>query len=199
MSGKPLDGRASGPSIDPSAVFSGSAVFSNYGRAAVIAYVISDVALAGAVLAYLFLDVAIAVAIGVIAIVLTLIALRSGQIVFSRRLAEDQLDPQETVLAELGARRAVRASLLRSPLLLIFTDLKLHVVDVSIFGVRRPRRLAYQDLRTVTPDDRTGTLRISTNASPSEISLVSAKSMELERVLEVLNEVRPGIVSAQAH
>lgn len=194
-----MGGRASGPSIDPAAVFSGSAVFSNYGRAAVITYVISDVALAGAVLAYIFLDLAVAIAFGGVAIVLTLIALRCGQVVFSRRLAEDKIETDETVLAELGARRDVRVSLLRSPSLLIFTDRRLYVLDVSIFGVGRQRRLAYQELHVVTPDDSAGTLRIAASASRNEISLVAIKSAELQRAIEVLNEVRPGIVSAHVH
>ncbi len=194
-----MGSRASGPSIDPAAVFSGSAVFSNYGRAAVIAYVISDVALAGAVLAYIFLDITAAIAFGGVAIVLTLIALRCGQVVFSRRLAEDKIETEETVLAELGARRDVRVSLLRSPLLLIFTDRRLYALDVSIFGTGRQRRLAYQELHAVTADDSAGTLRIAASASGNEISLVAIKSAELERAIEVLNEVRPGIVSAHVH
>lgn len=114
-------------------VLSATSVFPGYRVAAIVTYVISDVALVGAAAAYVFVDLRTALAIGLVAVIFTLIALRCGQIVFAQRTYERRVPDGEVIAYELGARRAVPVSWLRSPMLVIVTDQAVHAFVLSVF------------------------------------------------------------------
>lgn len=128
MSGSELNRSPAGLS----GVLSATSTFRGYRSAAIVTYVISDIALLAAAVAYFVSGLAVALAIGVVAIVFTLVALRCGQIVFARNTYEDRIPEGETLDFEFGARRAVPLSTLRSPVIVLATDRAVHAYLVGL-------------------------------------------------------------------
>lgn len=130
-----MSGSESHPQLSGlSGVLSATSVFTGYRLAAIVTYVISDLALVGAAVAYVLVDLKTALAIGAVAVLFTLIALRCGQIVFASRYYEDRIPDDESVAYEFGARRAVPMSWLRSPLLVLVTDRAVHAFVVGVIA-----------------------------------------------------------------
>lgn len=113
-------------------MLSATSTFRGYRTAAIVTYVISDIALFAAAAAYFVSGLPAALAIGVVALVFTLVALRCGQIVFARNTYEDRLPEGEKLEFEFGARRAVALSRLRSPVLVMLTDRAIHAYRVGL-------------------------------------------------------------------
>lgn len=113
-------------------VLSATSTFRGYRTAAIVTYVISDVALFAAAAAYFVSGLTTALAIGVVALAFTLIALRCGQIVFARNTYEDRLPAGEKLEFEFGARRAVALSRLRSPVLVLVSNQSIHAFVVGL-------------------------------------------------------------------
>lgn len=113
-------------------MLSASTTFRGYRIAAIVTYLISDVALFGAVVAYFVSGIELALAFGAVAVIFTLIALRCGQVVFARRTYEDRIPSGEVFEFEFGARQAAVLSLFRSPVLVIGSDRSIFVFHVGL-------------------------------------------------------------------
>lgn len=161
---------------------------------AIVTYVLSDVLLVGAVVAWFLVDVTLAVFLGVLALLLTISALRCAQVAFIRPQIEDSVDHRETILATLGARRHVRFSLFRHPLFVVLTDRHLYAWRVA-FKVQEPDiRLAYNDIRSFGLGDGTRSLTLLIELPSQTLELVGANWEDVLWAERVLNEKRPGVV-----
>lgn len=142
-----------------SGALSATTTFRGYRTAAIVTYLISDVALFGAAAAYFVVGIGPALAIGAVAVVFTLIALRCGQIVFARRTYEDRMPDGERFDFEFGARQAVALSRLRSPVLVLGTDRAIHAFHVGVIprepiaSVKRSEGVSIRQSPTVDSGD----------------------------------------------
>lgn len=169
-------------------------VFRNYRRAAIWTYVWSDILLVAAVVSWVWFDKVLAVFLGFFAVVLTISSLRSAQVAFIRSGIEDRIDRGETVLAQIGGRRHVRASLFRAPLFVVLTDRYLYAWTIGVKPGPPDVRRAYNDLLAVGWGERSKALTLVIELPDRRLEMVGLMLDELERFEEVLAVKRPGLV-----
>lgn len=161
---------------------------------AIVTYVLSDVLLVGAVVAWIWVDVVLGIFLGILAVLLTLSALRCAQVAFIRPQIEDSVDHRETILATLGARRHVRFSLFRHPLFVVLTDRHLYAWRVA-FKVQEPDvRVAYNDVLGFGLGEGTKSFTLLIELPSQTLELVGTNWEDVSWAERVLNEKRPGAV-----
>jgi hypothetical protein len=174
-------------------------VFQNYRLAAIVTYVLSDIAIVGAILSWLYGDKILGVVLAIAAVFLTIIAIRSAQVAFIRSQIERFIDRGETVLAELGGRRHVRLSWFRHPLFLVLTDNYFYAFVVGFNPSEAETRLAYNNLMSVGLGTGSRTLTLIVELPDRQLQLVGITAPEVKRFEQVLNEKRPGLITTPIH